>query len=68
MTNNITLAPYAGAKNRSANAFIDIIPYKGIKVYAEPFGGTFGVGIKKAPHPIEIYNDLKPKLALLLKT
>ena len=52
MTNNITIAPYAGAKNRSANAFIDIIPYKGIKVYAEPFGGTFGLGLKKVQHQI----------------
>lgn len=68
MINKLTIAPYAGAKNRSADAFIDIIPYNGIKVYAEPFGGTFGVGIKKAPHPIEIYNDLNPKLALLLQT
>ena len=68
MTNNITIAPYAGAKNRSANAFIDIIPYNGIKVYAEPFGGTFGLGLKKAPHQIEIYSDINSKLALLLQT
>ena len=68
MIKDITIAPYAGAKNSSANAFEGIIPYDGIKVYAEPFGGTFGLGLKKAPHPIEIYNDLNPKLALLLKT
>ena len=68
MTNNITIAPYAGAKNRSAKAYIGLIPYNRINVYAEPFSGSFGVGLKKAPHPIEIYNDLNPKLALLLKT
>ncbi len=68
MIKDLTIAPYAGAKNRSAKAYIGLIPYNGINVYAEPFSGSFGVGLKKAPHPIEIYNDLNPKLALLLKT
>lgn len=68
MIKDITIAPYAGAKNSSANAFEGIIPYDGIKVYAEPFGGTFGLGLKKAPHQIEIYNDKNSKLALLLQT
>lgn len=68
MIKDLTVAAYAGSKNRTADKYMHMIPYDGIKVYAEPFGGMFGVGLKKAPHPIEIYNDLNTKISLLFKT
>lgn len=68
MIKDLSVAAYAGSKNHTADKYMHMIPYDGINVYAEPFGGMFGVGMKKAPHQTEIYNDLNTKLSLLFKT
>lgn len=67
--NNVfpAIAPYPGAKNRSADKFIPYIDCDNCKIYIEPFGGTYGVGLQKPRFQVEIYNDLNPKLALLMR-
>ena len=64
---NYCIAAYAGSKNRIAKCYVPYIPYDGISTYIEPFGGMFGVGLNKSPHPQNIYNDKNPKLVLLMK-
>ena len=62
---NMCVSGYAGSKNKTANYYLPFVMYENISTYIEPFGGMFGVGLNKSPHPAEIYNDLNKKLALL---
>lgn len=62
----ITIASYPGAKNRNAPAYMPFVPHQNIDNYIEPFGGTFGVGLNKSRHAVEIYNDLDKELVHLV--
>ncbi len=67
MTDTITVAAYPGAKNRTAHKYIPFIPYKDIDTYIEPYAGSFGVGLNKARHSVEIYNDKDKALVNLFR-
>lgn len=60
------IAPYIGAKAKIADKIESLLVYEGITTYVEPFGGLYGVGLNKAPHQEEIYNELNPKLVHLM--
>lgn len=62
----ITIAPYPGGKNRNTLSYRPFIPYKDIDTYIEPFSGMWGVGLNKARHPVEIYNDWDDELVHLV--
>ena len=66
MPDIITIAPYPGGKNRNALSYRPFIPYKDIDTYIEPFSGMWGVGLNKARHPVEIYNDWEDELVQLV--
>lgn len=56
---------YLGGKNRAARWIIDRFPPH--VCYNEPFGGSAGVLLNKAPAPIEIYNDLDGEVVNLFR-
>ena len=66
MPDIITIAPYPGGKNRNTLSYRPYIPYKDIDTYIEPFSGTWAVGLNKARHPVEIYNDWDDELVHLV--
>ena len=66
MPDIITIAPYPGGKNRNTLSYRPFIPYKDIDTYIEPFSGMWGVGLNKARHPVEIYNDTDNELVHLV--
>lgn len=66
MPDIITIAPYPGGKNRNTLSYRPFIPYKDIDTYIEPFSGTWAVGLNKARHPVEIYNDWDDELVHLV--
>ena len=63
----ITISPYPGGKTRNALSYRPFIPYKDIDTYIEPFSGMWGVGLNKARHPVEIYNDWDNELVHLVR-
>lgn len=64
---DLIISGYPGAKNKTAVYYLMWIPYKDIDTYIEPFGGVYGVGLKKDRHPVEIYNDIDKELCALFK-
>jgi site-specific DNA-adenine methylase len=68
-TDNEALFRRIGGKNGSIGYDIASCLYrKGIDIYCEPFGGSFGVGRQAAPFPIEIWNDLDNVLYTFMKS
>jgi DNA adenine methylase len=67
MRDKLTVSGYIGAKALLLAALVELLKFVGIQIYIEPYGGAYNVGINKARHKIEIYNDINPKLALLFK-
>ena len=66
MPDIITIAPYPGGKNRNTLSYRPFIPYKDIETYIEPISGMWGVGLNKARHSVEIYNDTDNELVHLV--
>lgn len=59
---------YFGGKNTMYNQIIKHFPLPGTyDTYIEPFGGSYGIGLKINPPPIEIYNDLDKNVYSLYK-
>lgn len=59
---------YFGGKGTMFNNIIKEFPPKeSYNIYIEPFGGSFSIGIKKEPVPVEIYNDLEKNVYSLFK-
>lgn len=60
---------YFGAKNTMYNSIFKYFPNSTeYNTYTEPFGGTFGMGLKLNPEPpIMIYNDLEQNVYTLYK-
>ncbi len=56
---------YQGGKWRIAPWVIEFLPAH--RVYVEPFGGAFSVGMRKPPSRIEVYNDLDEQVVSLFR-
>lgn len=54
----LSVMPYYGGKYKMAYLIADMIPYKDVDIYVEPFGGGGRVLLNKPRHKIEIYNEL----------
>lgn len=59
---------YFGGKGTMFKNIIEHFPDSNtFDTYIEPFGGSFSIGLKKDPTPIEIYNDLEQNVFSLYK-
>lgn len=59
---------YFGGKGTMFNNIIEYFPPRGeYDTYIEPFGGSYSIGLKKEPVPIEIYNDMDQNVYSLYK-
>ena len=54
----LNVIKYYGSKAVLGDEIIDRLEYKNCQVYLELFGGGASVLLNKAPHKIEIYNEL----------
>lgn len=60
------ISAYPGAKSYLGSLVAQCMPYKGRKLYLETFGGMANNTLHKAPHMIEIYNDIDSNLTHLM--
>ena len=59
---------YFGGKGNMYNNIIEYFPIRGeYDTYIEPFGGSYSIGLKKPPVPVEIYNDMDKNVYSLYK-